>query len=165
MRRAIVVLVAAILVGSSGDALCSSENVDHQAKPGKKAHIRIGLSSVFVEDQSKALQFYTEVLGFVKKTDIPVGEFRFLTVASPEGPEGIELLPEPNDHPASRVYQEAIYKDGIPATSFFAEDVQSEYERMKELGVVFTKPPTKTENMTFAVFDDTCGNLIQLHQQ
>ncbi|MFQ5792890.1 MAG: VOC family protein [Acidobacteriota bacterium] len=126
--------------------------------------MRIGLSSVFVEDQCSALRFYTEVLGFVKKSDMPVGEFRFLTVASPEGREGIELLLEPNDHPAAKAYQEAIYKDGIPATTFFVEDVQREYERLDKLGVVFTTPPTKTEQMTFAVFDDTCGNLIQLNQ-
>ena len=126
--------------------------------------LRIGLSSVFVGDQGSALRFYTEVLGFVKKKDIPVGEFRFLTVASPQGPEGVELLLEPNSHPAAKAFQEAIYKDGIPAAAFFAEDVQREYERLEKRGVVFTMPPTKTELMTFAVFDDKCGNLIQLVQ-
>ena len=112
-----------------------------------------------------ALKFYTEVLGFFKKTDIPAGEFRWLTVVSPEGPGDIELLLEPNAHPAAKTYQKAIVDDGIPATTFAVENIQEEYERMKELGVVFTMAPTRSGPVTVAVFDDSCGNLIQLAQQ
>jgi catechol 2,3-dioxygenase-like lactoylglutathione lyase family enzyme len=126
--------------------------------------IRIAVTSVFVDDQSKALRFYTDVLGFEKTRDIPVGEARWLTVASPAGPHGVELLLEPNDNPIARTYQQAVYEAGIPATSFAADDVQAEYARMKELGVVFTMEPTKAGPVTQAVFDDTCGNLIMLAQ-
>lgn len=126
--------------------------------------MKIKLTSVFVDDQAKALTFYTEVLGFVKKTDIPLGEFRWLTVVSPQEPDGTELLLEPNDNPAAKTYQEAIFKQGIAATGFAVDDVQNEYERMKTLGVVFTMEPTKLDGPTVALFNDTCGNLIQLHQ-
>jgi predicted enzyme related to lactoylglutathione lyase len=126
--------------------------------------MKIKLTSVFVDDQDKAVKFYTEVLGFVAKRDMPAGEFRFITVVSPEEPGGTELLLEPNANPAARTYQKAIYEAGIPCTSFFAEDVQQEYERMLKLGVVFSTRPTVTEWGTYAVLDDTCGNLIQLHQ-
>jgi catechol 2,3-dioxygenase-like lactoylglutathione lyase family enzyme len=126
--------------------------------------MKIKLSSVFVDDQDKALKFYTEVLGFVKKRDIPAGNFKWLTVVSPEGPDDIELLLEPNDNPAARTFQQAVYKQGIPATAFAVDDIQKEYERMKKLGVVFGMEPTKTGPVTVAVFDDTCGNLIQLYQ-
>ena len=164
MKCFLVIVAAAILIGCSANPQQPDEQLDAQPEDGREAHIRIGLSSVFVEDQGSALRFYTEVLGFVTQNDIPIGEFRFLTVTSPEGPEGIELLLEPNDHPASKAYQEAIYEDGIPATTFFVEDVQRVYERLVELGVVFTTPPTETDLMTYAVFDDTCGNLIQITQ-
>jgi len=127
--------------------------------------MKIGLTSVFVDDQAKAVAFYTEVLGFVKKADQAVGEFRWLTVVSPEGPEGIELLLEPNDNPAAKAYQAAIYEAGMPATMFFSDDVQREYERLVEKGVEFRLPPTKMEwGGTQAIFDDTCGNLIGIHQ-
>lgn len=126
--------------------------------------VRITLTSVLVDDQDKALTFYTEVLGFVKRQDVPVGAFKFLTVVSPEGPSDIELLLEPNDNPAAKSFQKAIYEQGIPATSFAVDDIQQEYERMTELGVVFRTEPTPTGPVTIAVFDDTCGNLIQLHQ-
>ena len=127
--------------------------------------MKIKLTSVFVDDQDKALEFYTKVLGFVKKTDFPAGEFKWLTVVSPEGTDDIELFLEPNQNPAAKTYQRAIYEQGIPATAFFVEDIQSEYERMKDLGVVFCEKPAKTEyGPTVAVFDDTCGNLIQLVQ-
>jgi catechol 2,3-dioxygenase-like lactoylglutathione lyase family enzyme len=127
--------------------------------------MKIKLSSVFVDDQAKALEFYAEVLGFVKKTDLSADEFRWLTVVSPEGPDDIELLLEPNENPAAKTYQRAIYEQGIPATSFFVEDAQREYDRMKALGVVFRSEPTKIEQgPTIAVFDDTCGNLIQIVQ-
>jgi predicted enzyme related to lactoylglutathione lyase len=117
-----------------------------------------------VDDQDKALKFYTEVLGFVKKTDFPVGEFKWITVISPEGPDDIELALEPNENPAAKTFQKALYEQGIPCTVFFVQDFQLEYGRMKKLGVVFSKEPTKMEWGTFAVFDDTCGNLIQIQQ-
>jgi len=126
--------------------------------------MRIKLTSIMVDDQDKALKFYTEVLGFVKKKDIPMGEARWLTVVSPEGPEDIELLLEPNGHSAAKIFQQAIFKDGIPLTAFAVDDIQKEYERMNDLGVVFKRPPTQAGPVTIAVFDDTCGNLIQLYQ-
>ena len=126
--------------------------------------MKIKLTSVLVDDQDKALKFYTEVLGFVKKKDFPVGQFKWLTVVSPEGPDDIELLLEPNDNPAAKTFQKAIFEQGIPLTAFAVEDIQKEYERMKRLGVVFRMEPTKTGEATVAVFDDTCGNLIQLYQ-
>jgi predicted enzyme related to lactoylglutathione lyase len=126
--------------------------------------MRIQLTSVLVDDQDKALKFYTEILHFVKKIDMPVGEFKWLTVVSPEEPEGTELLLEPNDNPAARIFQEALYNQGIPLTVFFVDDIQKEYERMKKLGVKFAQEPTKMDPITIAVFDDTCGNLIQLVQ-
>ena len=126
--------------------------------------MKIRLASVLVDDQEKAVKFYTEVLGFVKKNDIPMGEARWLTVVSPEGPDDIELLLEPNAHSAAKTFQQAIFKDGIPLTAFAVDDIQKEYERMNDLGVVFNRPPTKAGPVTIAVFDDTCGNLIQLYQ-
>jgi catechol 2,3-dioxygenase-like lactoylglutathione lyase family enzyme len=126
--------------------------------------MRIELTSVLVDDQERALRFYTEVLGFVKKTDLPAGEFRWLTVVSPEGAQGVELVLEPNAHPAARAYQQAIHADGIPATSFASSDVHADYRRLSALGVPFRTPPTQTGPVTVAVFDDGCGNWIQLHQ-
>lgn len=126
--------------------------------------MKIQLNSVFVNDQEKALKFYTQVLGFVKKRDIPVGEARWLTVVSPEGPQDIELLLEPNSNPAAKTYQQAIFEQGIPATAFSVQDIQSEYARLKEQGVEFTMEPTNMGMSTVAVFDDTCGNLIQIYQ-
>ena len=127
--------------------------------------MKINVTSVLVDDQDKALKFYTEVLGFVKKTDIPLGEFKWLTVVSPEEPNGTELLLEPDAHPAAKTFKKAIFHDGIPATSFAVEDVQKEYERMKKLGVAFRSEPRKAGPVTVAVFDDTCGNLIQMAQK
>src|SRR5215211_1597612 len=126
--------------------------------------MKIKLSSVFVDNQDKALNFYTEVLGFVKKTEIPLGEARWLTVVSPEGPNDIELLLEPNSNPAAKAFQEAIFQQGIPLTAFAVDDVEKEYERMTKLGVVFHQKPTNVGPTTIAVFNDTCGNLIQLYQ-
>ena len=126
--------------------------------------LKIKLSSIFVDDQEKALKFYTEVLGFVKKVDIPAGEYRWLTVISPEGPDDLESVLEPNANPAAKTYQDAIYKQGIPATSFSVDDIQEEYERLINLGVVFNMKPTEMEGVTIAIFDDTCGNFIQLYQ-
>lgn len=126
--------------------------------------MKISLTSVFVDDQDKALKFYAEVLGFVKKIDMPAGKFRWLTVVSPDGPDDIQLVLEPNEHPAAKTYQEAIFKEGIPATSFAVDDIEKEYERLQKLGVVFRVKPAQAGPATIAVFDDTCGNLIQIHQ-
>lgn len=126
--------------------------------------MKIKITSVFVEDQDKALTFYTEVLGFVKKTDMPAGDFKWLTVVSPEEPDTVELLLEPNDNPAANTYQKAIYDEGIPTASFVVDDIQQEYERLKNLGVQFTTEPTEVGPVIFAIFDDTCGNLIQISQ-
>ena len=124
--------------------------------------MRINLASVLVDDQEKALRFYTDVLGFVKKTEFPVGDHRWLTVVSPEDPDGVELALEPDEHPAARPFKEALVADGIPFTSFAVDDVQKEYERLTALGVRFTQEPTEMGPVTTAVLDDTCGNLIQI---
>ncbi|MET9440771.1 VOC family protein [Streptomyces sp. NPDC006610] len=125
--------------------------------------MRIHLTSVFVDDQEKALRFYTDVLGFVKKHDVPMGgEDRWLTVVSPEEPDGTELLLEPSGHPAVRPYRTALVEDGIPAAAFAVDDVHAEFERLRELGVVFTQEPLDMGSVTTAVLDDTCGNLIQI---
>ncbi|MGW8698649.1 VOC family protein [Streptomyces eurythermus] len=124
--------------------------------------MKIHLTNVFVEDQDKALRFYTEVLGFVKKHDVPLGEDRWLTVVSPEDPHGTELLLEPSGHPAVRPYKTALVQDGIPAASFAVDDVRAEFDRLRRLGVRFTQEPLETGTVTTAVLDDTCGNLIQL---
>jgi catechol 2,3-dioxygenase-like lactoylglutathione lyase family enzyme len=126
--------------------------------------MRIVLTSVLVDDQDKALRFYTDVLGFVKKNDIPMGPYRWLTVIGPDQPEGPELVLEPDAHPAAGPYKKALVEDGIPLTSFSVEDVRSEYERLKALGVHFTQPPTPMGPVITAVLDDTCGNLIQIAQ-
>lgn len=128
--------------------------------------MRIHLTSVFVDDQAEALRFYTEVLGFVKKHDVPVGEKdRWLTVVSPEDPGGTELLLEPAAHPAAKIYRDALVTDGIPLAQFAVRDVPAEYARLRELGVRFTQEPLETGPVTTAVFDDTCGNLIQIAAQ
>ena len=124
--------------------------------------MRIYVTSVFVDDQKKALDFYTSILGFRKKTDIPVGNASWLTVVSPEQPDGTELLLEPSDHPAVKPYKNALVEDGIPATSFAVDDVQAEFDRLRSKGVTFTQKPTEMGGVTTAVFDDTCGNLIQI---
>jgi catechol 2,3-dioxygenase-like lactoylglutathione lyase family enzyme len=124
--------------------------------------MKIVTTSILVDDQAKALAFYTDVLGFVKKTDVPTGEYRWLTVVSPDAQDGVELLLEPDAHPASKPFKEALVADGIPYNSFAVDDVQAEFDRLSELGVRFTQPPTPMGPMTTAVFDDTCGNLIQI---
>jgi catechol 2,3-dioxygenase-like lactoylglutathione lyase family enzyme len=134
--------------------------------------ISIDVTSVLVDDQQEALDFYTKVLGFQKKTDIPVGDARWLTLVSPADPDGIELLLEPDGNPniqidgepAAQVYKRALYDAGIPATSFASDDLEADFERMSNMGVVFAMEPTEMEGVTIAIFDDTCGNLIQLHQ-
>ena len=127
--------------------------------------MRINLTSVLVDDQDKALRFYTEVLGFVKKTEVPLGEHRWLTVVSPEAPDGVELVLEPDEHPAVRPFKEALVRDGIPWTSFAVADVHAEYDRLSAAGVTFTQPPASMGPVTTAVLDDTCGNLIQIAAQ
>ncbi|GAB2755955.1 VOC family protein [Streptomyces bullii] len=124
--------------------------------------MRIHLTSVFVDDQERAQRFYTDVLGFVTKHDVPMGRDRWLTVVSPEDPDGTELLLEPSGHPAVQPYKTALVEDGIPAASFAVDDVRAEYERLRGLGVRFTQEPLETGAVTTAVFDDTCGNLIQI---
>jgi catechol 2,3-dioxygenase-like lactoylglutathione lyase family enzyme len=124
--------------------------------------MRITMASVLVDDQEKALRFYTDVLGFVKKTEFPVGEHRWLTVVSPEDPDGVELALEPDEHPAAKPFKEALAADGIPYTSFAVADVHAEFDRLKGLGVTFTQEPVAMGAMTTAVLDDTCGNLIMI---
>jgi catechol 2,3-dioxygenase-like lactoylglutathione lyase family enzyme len=124
--------------------------------------MKIHLTSIFVDDQDKALRFYTDVLGFVKKSEVPLGKDRWLTVVSPEDPDGTELLLEPDGHPAVKPYKEALVEDGIPAASFAVEDVSAEFNRLRELGVRFTQEPLEMGPVTTAVLDDTCGNLIQI---
>ena len=127
--------------------------------------MKIALTNVFVKDQEKALKFYTETLGFVKKTDINTGQYRWLTVVSPDDQNGTELVLEPNNNPAAKTFQEAIFKQGIPAKMFDVSNVRAEYERLKALGVKFTMEPTDVmEGVTIAILDDTCGNLIQIQQ-
>jgi len=127
--------------------------------------MRIVVASVLVDDQDKALQFYTDVLGFVKKTDDPIGEARWLTVVSPDNPDGVELVLEPDGHPAVGPFKRALVEDGIPWTSFGVSDVHAEYERLVGSGVRFTQPPVDYGPVATAVFDDTCGNLIQIAQK
>jgi catechol 2,3-dioxygenase-like lactoylglutathione lyase family enzyme len=127
--------------------------------------MRIKLTSIMVDDQDKALRFYTDVLGFLKKHEIPVGAYKWITVTSPESPEDLELALEPNANPAAKTFQEAMFKQGIPLAAFESGDIQKEYQRLKSLGVVFTSEPTNAGPVIIAVFSDTCGNLIQLHQR
>ena len=127
--------------------------------------MRINLASVLVDDQEKALRFYTEILGFLKKTDVPIGEARWLTVVSPEDPDGPELLLEPDGHPAAKPFKQALVEDGIPYTSFAVDNVKAEYDRLRARGVRFTQEPLEMQSVTTAVLDDTCGNLIQIASQ
>ena len=124
--------------------------------------MKITLTGIHVDDQAKALRFYTDVLGFQTKNDVPLGEHRWLTVVSPDDPDGVELVLEPSDHPAVKPYKEALVGDGIPFTSFAVDDVNAEFKRLKGRGVRFTQEPTEMGPVVTAVLDDTCGNLIQL---
>ena len=127
--------------------------------------MRITVTSVLVDDQAKALDFYTRVLGFEKKEDVPLGENRWLTVVSPDDPDGTELVLEPDAHPAARAFKEALVRDGIPLTSFGVADVRAETERLRSLGVAFFQEPVDLGPVITAVFDDTCGNLIQIAER
>jgi catechol 2,3-dioxygenase-like lactoylglutathione lyase family enzyme len=126
--------------------------------------MRINLSSVMVDDQEKALRFYTEKLGFVKKTDMAIGEYRWLTVTSPDGPEGVELVLEPMGFPPAKDYQKALFAAGIPITAFLSNDIQAEYARLKARGVIFRSEPLAMGAVTSVLFEDTCGNLVNLVQ-
>jgi catechol 2,3-dioxygenase-like lactoylglutathione lyase family enzyme len=126
--------------------------------------MRIKLTSIMVEDQDRALRFYTEVLGFVKKRDFPVGEYRWITVVSPEGPGDLELALEPNANPAARTFQQAMFAQGIPLTAFEVADLAAEFRRLRDRNVAFTREPAAMGPVIAAVFSDTCGNLIQLYQ-
>ena len=160
MRNIIVAgLIALMLCGSSG--IWAQEAGEDSAR----GRLKIKLTSVFVDNQEKALKFYTEILGFVKKADSPVGEYRWLTVVSPEELDGVELLLEPNVNPAAEGFQKSIHKQGIPAATFFVSDIQGEFERLTDLGVKFTTKPSEVAGVTIAVFDDTCGNLIMIVQE
>jgi catechol 2,3-dioxygenase-like lactoylglutathione lyase family enzyme len=127
--------------------------------------MRINLASVLVDDQEKALRFYTEILGFQEKANVPLGEHRWITVVSPQDPDGTELVLEPDEHPAAKPFKKALVADGIPFTAFAVDDVQAEYERLRGLGVRFTQEPADMGPVTTAVLDDTCGNLIQIAHQ
>ena len=127
--------------------------------------MRIKLTSIMVDDQDKALKFYTQVFGFKKKVEIPVGEYRWLTVVSPEGPDDLELSLEPNANPAGKTFQEALFTQGIPITAFEVDDIDQEFKRLKGLGVAFTQEPTQAGPVKIATCADTCGNLIQLYQK
>ncbi|GII80111.1 hypothetical protein Sru01_50930 [Sphaerisporangium rufum] len=126
--------------------------------------MKIHLTNVMVDDQEKARRFYTEVLGFQQKHDIPIGEHRWLTVVSPQDPDGTELLLEPDEHPAAKPFKKALVADGIPAAAFMVDDVRAEYERLRGLGVEFAQQPTEMGPVITVVLDDTCGNLVQLAQ-
>jgi catechol 2,3-dioxygenase-like lactoylglutathione lyase family enzyme len=127
--------------------------------------MKIVLTSVLVDDQEKALRFYRDILGFQLKHDIPLGAHRWLTVVSPDQPDGVELVLEPDEHPAAKPFKTALVEDGIPCTSFGVEDVKKEHERLTKLGVRFTQPPVNMGPVTTAVFEDTCGNLLQIAQR
>ena len=124
--------------------------------------MKIKVTSIYVDDQEKALRFYTDILGFVKKADVTQGPYRWLTVASPEEPDGVELQLAPNNNPAAQAYQQAMFEQGQPAAMFYVDDVQREYDRMKAVGAEFTMPPTKVTGSTIAIVNDTCSNLIQI---
>ncbi|MBU0982399.1 MAG: VOC family protein [candidate division Zixibacteria bacterium] len=160
--RKVVFLLCVLPLLCRGATLKAQSDGELSTSEVLKSGLKIKLASVFVDDQDKALTFYTETLGFVKKTDIPVGEYRWLTVVSPADPDGTELLLEPNVNPAAATYQKAIYNQGIPATLLFVADIQAEFARLSALGVRFTQEPTEVGTTTIAVFDDTCGNLIQM---
>ena len=145
-----------------GVSLLLSQNIFSQTSEGNA--MKIIHTRIFVNDQDKALKFYTETLGFVKKNDVTNGEYRWLTVVSPDNQDGIELILEKNDNPAAKTYQQAMFEQGTPATMFGVTDIQAQYKRLKAKGVSFTMEPTDIGPATIAIFDDTCGNLIQISQ-
>jgi catechol 2,3-dioxygenase-like lactoylglutathione lyase family enzyme len=146
-----------------GAAFGTANEAADQKSAGVK--MKITVTSVMVDDQAKALTFYTEVLGFVKKADVTAGEYRWLTVVSPDQPNGTELLLEPLGFPPAKTYQKALFDAGIPLTMFEVDDIAATYDKLKKIGVVFRTPPTMAGPVTIAVFEDTCGNLIQIVQK
>jgi len=163
MRKTIMVVCVMILTIAVSAAF--AQDTTHTTQSEEPSTImRIKLVSVMVNDQAKAEKFYTEILGFVKKQDIPLGEFKWLTVVSPDEPDGPELLLEPNQNPDAQVFQKAMYKQGLPIVVFTVDDVQKTFEKLKKAGVVFKSEPTEYESTIYAVFDDTCGNFIQIIQ-
>jgi len=161
---AIAILSMLVLGGAVLGAASGAQTGAAGQKSGGMT-MRIPVTSVMVNDQAKALKFYTEVLGFVKKADVSAGGYRWLTVVSPDQPNGTELLLEPMSFPPAKVYQKALFDAGIPLTMFDVDDINATYARLKKLGVVFKTPPTKADPVTIAVFDDTCGNWIQIVQR
>src|SRR5690606_34805689 len=147
---------------SSGGSPRPGKALTVASVPAGGSPMRINLTSVMVDDQDKALRFYTEVLGFERKHDIPMGEHRWITVVSPEDPDGTQLVLEPDAHPAAKAFKQALFADGIPLTSFAVDDARAEHERLRGLGVRFHQEPTAMGPVTVATFDDTCGNLIQM---
>jgi catechol 2,3-dioxygenase-like lactoylglutathione lyase family enzyme len=138
--------------------------VEEESGAQRSRTVKIVVTGVLVDDQDKALKFYTDVLGFVKKTEVPLGAHRWLTVVSPDDPDGVELVLEPDEHPAAKPFKRALVEDGIPFTSFGVKDVNAEYQRLVAAGVRFTQPPVEMGPVISAVFDDTCGNLMQIAQ-
>ena len=164
LRPSIAVIAATLLLLTvAGHGQDASRGLG-AARQHSRGVMKIKLTSVFVDDQEKALRFYTDVLGFVNKRDIPVGAARWLTVVSPEEPDGTELLLEPSDNPAAKTFKKAIFEQGIPAAAFAVDDIRKEYERLSKVGVSFTVKPTNAGPAIVAVFDDTCGSLIQIYQ-
>lgn len=155
----ILMLMLAYSVASAYDKTKNSE------LKKESTALKIKIASLIVDDQDKAEKFYTEVLGFEVKENVPVGEFRWLTVVSPDNRDGVELALEPNDNPASKTFQKALFDQGIPATMFFVEDLQKTYEKLVELGVVFKVQPKDMGGTFAAIFNDTCGNLIMIAQE
>lgn len=164
LRTTLGMLLAAAMAGCASTSAGRDDGRVATLTDSDGMGIRIAVTSVLVQDQAAALDFYTDKLGFIKKHDVAVGEFRYLTLVSPLDPDGTELLLEPDAHPAARAFQAAIYADGIPATSFEVEDIVAEHQRLAARGVRFRLPPTDAGTSMVAIFEDTCGNLIQLHE-
>ena len=164
LKRLIVVAGGIMLLLLAASVSMAQDEAENPVAEGKGTILKIKIASVFVNDQEAAAKFYTEVLGFVIKNDVPVGEYKWLTVVSSDDPDGTELLLEPNDNPAAKTFQKALFDQGIPATTFFVDDVRKTFERLVKLGVKFTMEPTEAGAVIIAIFDDTCGNLIQITQ-
>ena len=164
MRTVVTCLSTLMLLLACSAASANDKTKDSEVEKESTA-LKIRVASLIVDDQDKAEKFYTEVLGFEVKENVPAGEFRWLTVVSPDERDGTQLALEPNDNPASKTFQEAIFDQGIPATMFFVEDVRKTYEKLVELGVVFTVQPRDMGGTFAAIFNDTCGNLIMIAQE
>jgi len=163
--RGAIAILSVLVLGGAALGAASGAQSEAAGQTSGGVRMKITVTSVMVDDQAKALKFYTEVLGFVKKADVTAGEYRWLTVVSPDQPEGVQLLLEPLGFPPAKTYQKALFDAGVPATMFDVGDIAATYEKMKKLGVVFKTPPTVAGPVTIAVFEDTCGNLIQIVQR